>query len=312
VFRRLRALGDAGESPVGLLDELEQEAQKLKATSDEAAKRKAEREEVFRTKLDPVMVALFEYLTKLVASLKVLQPKKQLHFDLNGYGEIVGYVEHDYDLHVNQQPDSKEITLSYPCLVANEECPTVEVQGATKVATVSAAFQRYHLGGMLDPKKDVTNQIVSAKFKAKGRIIQTATFSADADTAVIKMSFVHFDGLSTATKTVLPAQLNETLFDDIGRYIAHEPNGLFREALSDTYRNQLRTKVQQEQIKRRWENKISKQQESELDQLKREQSLAGRFNKLVSKDKPVTAADKPVENGSTWLDRLKGLVKKDK
>lgn len=297
---------------MGLLDELEQEAQKLKASSDEAAKRKAEREAIFRTKLDPGMVALFEYLTKLVASLKVLQPKKQLRFDLTGYGEIVGYVEHEYDLQVNQQPDSKEITLSYPCLVANEECPTVEVQGATKVATVSAAFQRYHLGGMLDPKKDVTNQITSAKFKAKGRIIQTATFSADADSAVIKLSFTNFDALGTATKNVPPSQLNETLFDDIGRYIAHEPNGLFREALSDTYRNQLRTKVQQEQIKRRWETKISKQQESELDQLKKEQSLAAKFNKLVSKDKPATASDKPAENSSTWLDRLKGLVKKDK
>ena len=297
---------------MGLLDELEQEAQKLKASSDEAAKRKSEREEIFRTKLDPSMVALHEYLSKLVASLKVLQPKKQLRFDLTGYGEIVGYVEHEYDLQVNQQPDSKEITLSYPCLIANEECPTVEVQGATKVATVSAAFQRYHLGGVMDPKKDVTNQVVSAKFKAKGRITQTATFSADADSAVIKMSFTNFDALGMATKNVPPNQLNETLFDDIGRYIAHEPNGLFREALSDTYRNQLRTKVQQEQIKRRWETKISKQQESELDKLKKEQSLAAKFNKLVSKDKPAPAGDKPAEGGNTWLDRLKGLVKKDK
>jgi hypothetical protein len=298
---------------VGLLDELEQEAQKLKATSDDAAKRKAEREEIFRTKLDPSMVALYEYLTKLVSSLKVLQPKKQLRYTLTGYGDIVGYVEHEYELQVTQQPDSKEITLSYPCLVANEECPTVEIQGATKVATVAGAFQRYHLGGLLDPKKDVTNQIVSAKFKAKGRIPMTATFSADADSAVVKMQFVNFDSLGIATKSIAPAQLNEELFDDIGRYLTHEPNGLFREALSDSYRNQLRTKVQQEQIKRRWESKISATQASELEKLKRDQSIAGKFGKLVGKDKPAeekSAEEKPAE--SSWLDRLKGLVKKDR
>jgi hypothetical protein len=298
---------------VGLLDELEHEAQKLRASSDDAAKLKAEREEIFRTKLDPTMIALNEYLNKLVASLKVLQPRKQLRYTLIGYGEIVGYIEHEYELQVTQQPDSKEITLSYPCLIANEECPTVEVQGATKVATVAGAFQRFHLGGLMDPKKDVTNQIVSAKFKAKGRITMSATFSADADSAVIKMQFVNFDSLGAATKSVAPAQLNEELFDDIGRYLTHEPNGLFREALSDSYRNQLRTKVQQEQIKRRWESKISATQASELEQLKRDQSIAGKFGKMVSKDKPgeeKPAEEKPAEG--SWLDRLKGLVKKDR
>src|SRR5664279_4989126 len=104
-----------GAGQVGLLDELEQEAQKRKANADDAEKRKAEREEVFRTTLDPGMTALYEYLTKLVASLKVLQTRKQLHYAMNGYGDIIGYVEHEYELKVNQQPGSKEITLVYPC-----------------------------------------------------------------------------------------------------------------------------------------------------------------------------------------------------
>jgi hypothetical protein len=296
---------------VGLLDELEQEAQKRKANADDAAKLKAEREEIFRTKLDPTMIALHDYLHKLIANLKILQPKKQLRYNLIGYGDVIGYVEHEYDLKVNQQPDSKEVTLSYPCLIANEECPTVEVNGASKVATVSGAFQRYHLGGLMEPKKDVGNQIISAKFKAKGRITLSATFTADVDSAVVKMTFVNFDTLGTATKSVLPAQLNEALFDDIGRYLTREPSGLFQEALPDSYRSQLRTKVQQEQIKRRWESKISAQQETELERLKREQSLANKLSKLVSKDKDKAAADKPASEGS-WLDRLKGLVKKDR
>ena len=294
---------------MGLLDELEQEAQKRKANADDVAKLKAEREEVFRTKLDPGMVALSEYLNKLIASLKVLQPKKQLRYNLVGYGDIVGYVEHEYEIKVTQQPDSKEITLSYPCLIAHEECPLVEVNGPSKVSTVAGAFQRYHLGGLMEPKKDVSNQIVSAKFKAKGRITLTATFGADADSAVIKMQFVNFDALGSVTKTVPPAQLNDTLFDDIGRYLTREPSSLFQEALPDSYRVQLRTKVQQEQIKRRWESKISAQQQTDLEKMKREQSLGNKLGKLVSKP-AAPAAEKPAE--SSWLDRLKGLVKKDK
>lgn len=291
---------------MGLLDELEQEAQKRKATADDAEKRKAEREEVFRTQLDPGMTALYEYLSKLVASLKVLQPKKQLRYALSGYGDVIGYVEHDYDLKVNQQPGSKEITLSFPCSIATEECPTVDVQGGGKVRTVAGAFQRYHLGGLLEPKKDANGEVISARFKAKGRIVLSATFSADADSAIVKMNFVNFDALGSAAKSVAAAQLNDNLFDDIGRYLTCEPSSLFQESLPDSYRVQLRTKVQQEQIKRRWESKISAQQKTELDQLKRDQSIAGKFGKLVGKDKPAT--DKPAD--SSWLDRLKGLVRK--
>jgi hypothetical protein len=293
---------------VGLLDELEQEAQKLRASADDAEKRKAEREEIFRTQLDPAMVALYEYLSKLVASLKVLQPKKALRYALNGYGDIVGYVEHEYDLKVSQQPGSKEITLSFPCAIASDECPTVEVQGGSKVRTVAGAFQRFHLGGLMEPKKDAGGEVISARFNAKGRITLAATFSADADSALVKMSFVNFDALGTATKNVVPAQVNEALFDDIGRYLTREPSNLFQEALSDSYRNQLRTKVQQDQIKRRWESKISAQQQTELAQMKRDQSIAGKFGKLVTKDKPVV--DKPADG--SWLGKLKGLVKKDR
>src|SRR5262249_36250397 len=157
--------------------------------------------------LEPTMMALYEYLTKLVASLKVLQPRKQLRYVLPGYGALVGYVEHEYDVQVIQQPGSKEIRFSYPCALASEECPTVEVQGASKVKTVAGLFQRYHLGGLSDAKKDVSGEVTSAKFNAKGRITLSAIFSADADTAGVKMTFLNFDTLGTLTKSVSPPQM---------------------------------------------------------------------------------------------------------
>jgi len=58
-----------------LLDELEQEAQRRKATADDAGKRKAEREQTFLTQIEPGLGALYEYLQKLTASLNMLTPK---------------------------------------------------------------------------------------------------------------------------------------------------------------------------------------------------------------------------------------------
>jgi hypothetical protein len=292
---------------VGLLDELEQEAQRRKASAGDAEKRKAEREETFRTQIEPGMTALYEYLQKLTASLKILTPRKQQRYALAGYGEVVGYVEHDYDLSISTQTGTKEIKLAFPCAVASDECPTIEVQGATKIKTVAGAFQRYHLGGLIDPKKDASGEVVSARFNAKGRITMTAAFLGEAESAAVKMTFTNFESLGMVTKTVAAAQLNDVLFDDIGRFLTREPNSLMHEVLSDAYRLQLRSKVQQDQIKRRWENKINEQQQTELAQLKRDRSITGRFAKLVVKDDKPTAAETPT--ATSWFGKLKGLVR---
>jgi len=293
---------------VGLLDELEQEAQRRKATQDDAGKRKAEREEIFRTQIEPGMSALYEYLQKLTASLKILKPKKAQRYSLPGYGDVIGYIEHDYEFQISSQNTTKEIKLSFPCAVASDECPTIEVQGASKVKTVAGAFQRFHLGGMLDPKKDASGEVVSARFNAKGRIPLSATFIGEAESAVMRINFVNIEGLGSVTKTIPGAQLTDQLFDDIGRFLTREPNKLLHEALPDSYRSQLRSKVQQDLIKRRWETKISDQQQQELAQIKRERSMSGRLARLVTKDdKPL--AD-PAPPATTWFGRLKGLVKK--
>ena len=291
---------------MGLLDELEQEAQRRKASAGDAEKRKAERDEIFRTQIEPGMTALYEYLQKLTASLKILKPRKQQRYALAGSGDVVGYLEHDYDLHTSAQTGTKEIKLAFPCAVASDECPTIEVQGATKIKAVAGAFQRYHLGGVIDPRKDASGETVSARFNAKGRVTLTATFVGDAETAMVKMTFVNFESLGSVTKTVTGAQLNEALFDDIGRFLTREPNQLLHETLPDAYRMQLRTKVQQDAIKRRWETKINEQQQTELAEIKRRHSITGRMAALVVKDdKPAEAAPAP-----SWLERLKGIVKK--
>ena len=292
---------------MGLLDELEQEAQRRKASAGDAEKRKMEREEIFRTQIEPGMSALYEYLQKLTASLKVLKPRKQQRYALAGYGDVVGYIEHDYELLISTQTGSKEIKLAFPCAVASDECPTIEVQGATKIKAVAGAFQRYHLGGLMDPKKDASGEVTAARFNAKGRIAMNATFVGDIESAAVKMTFTNFESLGMVTKSVAGAQLNDTLFDDIGRFLTREPNNLMHETLSDAYRMQLRSRVQQDQIKRRWETKINEQQQTDLAEMKRQRSITGRMARLVVKDdKPSTEAPAP-----SWFGRLKGLVRKE-
>lgn len=287
---------------MGLLDDLEQEAQRRKAGVDDQDRAKTEREAAYRTQLEPGMSALHEYLTKLTQNLSFIKPRKTFNYALPGYGDLVLQVEHEYDLKISSQPASKEIRLSFPCPILTEECPNVEVLGTTKVKTVAGAFQRFHIGGVTVTKKDANGEVLAATVRARGRIVLAAVFSADADSGVVRMQFQNFDQLGgQQTKTITAEQFNESIYDEIGRYIAREPNNLFREALPDDYRKQLRTKVQQEEMKRRWEAQMSQRQRDELAEMERKQGLAGKLTKVVDQ----------VKVGS-FLGKLRDLVKKDK
>jgi hypothetical protein len=268
-----------------LLDDLENEAQRRKLTADGAQQRKAAREEFFKTQIEPRMTALGDYLTKLVANLKVLKPDKPWRYTLPGYGEIVAHSDHDYELAQSSQADGREIRLTFACSVSQSETPVVEVEGI-KVKALSATFQRYNLSGQtFDAKKGPQGEILSAKFRARGRIPLIATFRADADGTVLKMSFRNFEALGEVLKTVSLGQLNETLFDDIGRYLFREENHLFREELPTDYREQLRSTVERNKVKQRWEFKIAERRKSELAMLRRRHGgLFARLRGLGDKD----------------------------
>jgi hypothetical protein len=265
---------------VGLLDELENEAQRRKSEEDSAIALKVARESAYRTTLEPAMGALLAYLRELVAKLKVLQPKIAIRHKLAGYGDVVGYVEHEYEVHEHRLPSAKEITLSFFCAVAPSECPTIQVEGANRVRALSTLFQRHRLGAPLAPVKDSTGEIVSATFKAKGRIPLTAVFSADTMTGQLRLTFTNFDDLSAVTKNVAPENVNEALYDEIGRYVMREPTRLLREELPEDYRTQLRARVQQQEIKRRWESRNTSRQQEEIAMLKREHGFGASFNKI--------------------------------
>jgi hypothetical protein len=266
---------------VGLLEELEQEAQKRGIAGDESARRKAERESAYRVQLEPALDALHGFLTELIDKLKTLQPRTALRYQVPGYGEIVGYIEHEYRLDDNRQASSREIALDFPCAIATEECPAIDVEGVTRVRAVAGSFQRHRIGGMLAPRKDAAGDVVAATFRAKGRIPLSAHFHADAESGQLRMSFSNFDGLGTTTKSVVPAQVDEALYEQIGRFLLREPNTLLSEDLPEAYRKQLRSKIQQQEIKRRWEMRISDTREIELAELRRVHTVQGRLNGVL-------------------------------
>ncbi|MCE3004898.1 MAG: hypothetical protein LW860_19725 [Xanthomonadaceae bacterium] len=290
---------------MGLLDDLEQEAQRRKATLGDAERVKLEREEAFKTRLEPGLQAFHEYLAKLTANLSFLKPKTQVRFDFPGYGTVVANIEHEYDLRANTiTPLSKEVVLLFSASVATDECPVVQVNSPAKIRTLNSFFQKARLSGIAEFKKDESGEVTQATFRARGKVTLNVTVAADAESGVARLSFTNFDTLGTVTKSAAPQHFDEKLFDEVGRFIARETNTLFREQLPEDFRKQLAQKVQQEQLKRKWESKIAEQQAQDMERAQRaqrEQSLKGKIDRAVAG---------VAEKAPSILDKVKGLFNK--
>ena len=266
---------------MGLLEELDREAQERGVASDDAARRKSARNDAWRAELEPALDQLHAWLGELIGKVRQLKPRAPLRYHVPGYGEIAAYIEHEYRLDDARMPSSREITLDYSCAIATDECPTVEIEGVSRVRAVSGFFQRHRIGGMLGPRKDASGELVAATFRAKGRIALSAKFHADAESAQLRMTFVNFDGFGTTTRPVPAAEVNARLFDEIGRFLLREPNSLLREDLPEAYRRELKSKVQQLEMKRRWEIRIADAREAELAALRRAHTASGRIGGML-------------------------------
>lgn len=244
---------------MGLLDELEQEAERRRS---EEAKTEADREAkdaLWREKLRPSMEALAEYLKRLTEQLAFLKRRTRVAYPLSGYGDVVAYVEPQFEFRNTPGKTQHEITIDFGAQIASEECPNLEVEGMSKVRALGNTFQQNRIGGMLEPRKSPNGDIIAARFQARGRIPLKLVITADRDGGLARMSFVNFEGLANTSRSFAPDLLNEQLFDALGRFIARDEMTFAQESVAEDVRRQLQTKLQRDQLKRDWEGKLSRQ-----------------------------------------------------
>lgn len=251
------------------LEDLEAQAQARRVGGESAERSREACETAYRDQLLPAMQELHEYLQRLIESLTYLKPVVRLEYAVPGYGNAPAQLAHDYELRIESVARAIEIHLKSNANVLTEEALLVPIEGAAKVRAINGAFQKVRLAGLQDFRKDDSGEMVSAQFRARGKIPLHATIRADADSGMVKMTFLNHDDWGTRARSYTPAQMNATLYDQLGRYISRQSDDLFREELSASIRHNLQQKIQQSQLRRKWEDKLAVQQRDELERLRR-------------------------------------------
>lgn len=243
---------------MGLLDELEQEAQRRRAEAAAGAAVREDRDRIWAEQLAPAMRELAAYLEKLTAQLGFVKRRMRFDYELPGYGAVVAYAEPQFQLRSTPARATHEISLEFAAQVASEECPVLEVEGVTRVRTLSTAFQQRRLSGLQEARKNANGEQVGGRFQARGRVPLRVVVNADQETCVARVQFENMEGFGSTARVLQPAQLTAELFDALGRFIAREDLDFARERLPEDVRAQLRSRIERDQLKRDWEHKLAR------------------------------------------------------
>lgn len=300
---------------MGLLDDLEQEAQKRREGEEGELKRKRE---LFQEITAPAIENLYGYLQRLAKTLNFLKSERHATYQISGYGPVVCRIQPDMQVQAQMPMFSREIKLAVTGIIDSASCPSVQIDGASRVEAMVEVFRRAGFDAMQKAEKDERGAIVSARFQAVGKIQMVAMFFADMHSDTIRMEFTNFDALMTRKNSIQVPAMNEEFLDSIGKYLAHQQNYVTRETVSDEHREAWRAKLQQEHQRRQWEQKIADVQAAEEAKLRSSSSrITGKIKAVTGPEpakKPTAApAQTPPAPSGGLLSKLTGLFgKKDK
>jgi plasmid stabilization system protein ParE len=286
---------------MSLLDQLaKQSAQRRVGVADVAAQQ-ADREANYKL-LEATQVQFKEYLEQLCKLLAEHPEKIQQRYEIPGYGTITASIAHDYSVRLNNlTKGSVEVTVSFNANVQSELCPSVEVQGVSRIQTIKALFDKQRIPALLDAKKDASGAINQATFRARGKIPLSISALAELSTGQVKLTLVNFEDLGQSIKHYSAEAFNEQLFDQIGYYLARKDNELTKEKLPDGVLKKLRHTAQQNEMRRKWEEKLAAQAAAEEQRQRFEQDQQKLSNRVLAQSK---------EFGKSLMGKLSGLIKK--
>ena len=245
---------------MGLLTELENEVQRREDLDAEARREADEREARFRDQLVPAVRRIYQCLDQLCQHLNYLDRGMRASFELPGYGRIIGRVAPEFQVAMDESAQAIAVQLQGRYEFDKDENAVVDVEGEARVRSLKQLIQDLRLASSANATLGPDKQIVGATFQVHGSLNLQSIISASLAEKEILLRFTNFDELGERHRRVAPEAVDDAYLDRLARFIAREDNELLKEDISSDLRRQLRRQVEMNRLKRKWEDKMTREQ----------------------------------------------------
>lgn len=225
---------------VSLLDRLKREGDQQRALQEVVTRERDTRDALYKNEIEPRMKALVTYLEALVATLNEVRPLVVVKMPIAGYGDLGAQPIWDFRIDHDRRYRNFVVTMDWTLRVDPEHTPIVRAEGVTKIKTLTAAFHKFHLGGVKEEKRNKSGELLIASFHARGHIKARLEAKVSADDPVLRMVLSNVSWLGSSQRQFSWQQIDDDLADRIARFVVREDDTLFTEELGSSLRQQLK------------------------------------------------------------------------
>jgi hypothetical protein len=254
---------------VGVLDELQKEADAIAAEKEREARAREEALEGAREQIGPRMQAAYKYFEQLKQHLLAVNREILAHYRIHGAGQVDGLLQGKYSVST-QTPDTLE-KFSFRCVCAKS--------GAFQVNTedpASAASYRDYLrdNGLKAKARDTGRG--KTTFLVQNAVPVVVEFSADYERFAIAIRVRNLTTLGVTTHRLTPDQLDDKLLDEVAKAILRTDHR-FEEMVGDVL-----SRTGQIRLKKKFREAV-RQKEIEDEQYAPRPTHAKVFSKTLSR-----------------------------
>lgn len=265
---------------MGLLDDLKNQAENLKAKEQQEAGSTGDKTQFYKKEIHPRMMGVYRFLAEMVKNLNFIKPETIAHYPILPAGEKQPFRQGDYKVTIDSDQQIKEIKLVFKAEL--DKPVRLQVKGEDNIKKQSEILAAYKILCKRKDFSDKNYRLSHSDFIIQGPVNITVQFIGDVESSYIQLLLSNFEGPGVVKRNLEVKNINQEFLDKLGRYILREDNKLFALDISEKDKQAIREMVEKERAKR--EQEIAEMEHLAEKDKEKEKSSHG-LRKFFHRDK---------------------------
>lgn len=264
---------------MGILDDLKNQSEILKADEAQETKRQADLLKFYQENLHPKMLQLYTFLNELVEHLNYIKKETKALYPVTPDGSMHGFKQADYKVTIDSANEVKEINLRFYCNL--DESLIFELENSERIQRYTDVLHSYRIEFDQTDNKDSNYELISSKFKVVGPVPVNVILQGDIATSSIHLILNNFEKPGASKHTFKERHITEKFIDDFGRFILRQNPEFLKLEIEEEHKEKIRQNIQEDLIQRQEEiNETDRMLAAEEAEEKEKKSWKNIFKKM--------------------------------
>ena len=265
---------------MGLLDDLKNQAENLKAKEQQEAGNTGDKTQFYKKEIHPRMLDVYRFLNEMVKNLNIINPETIVHYPILPDGEKQALRQGKYNVTIDNDQQIREVKLT--CKAELDKPVKLRVKGEDNAKKQGEILADYKIQCKRKDYNDKSYKLTHSDFIIEGPVNISIQFIGNQDSSYIQLLLGNFEGPGVIKRNIEAKNINKDFLDKLGRYVLREDNKLFALDISERDKQAIREMVEKERAKRELE--IAEMDRLAEEEKEKEKSSRG-LRKFFHKDK---------------------------